>query len=198
MSNPKSFVAKLVVKPEKRNEFIALQTELARMDCYTMAIDGDFGPGSQRAVAAYYDERDDADRPAGDAIKIRTLPTATSGEQFAVVGLDDVARHALLGERRLARGGIAAGLGAVGCGKGRRAQQQGSGGGCCNKGIHLLLLDPCRTCFRSARQHIARGIGSDTLRRCLRLPRPRVRSSGWALASTPAAKCAKSLAFGEV
>lgn len=28
MSNPKSFVAKLVVKPEKRDEFIALQTEL--------------------------------------------------------------------------------------------------------------------------------------------------------------------------
>lgn len=28
MSSPKSFVAKLVVKPEKRDEFIALQTEL--------------------------------------------------------------------------------------------------------------------------------------------------------------------------
>ena len=28
MSHPKSFVAKLVVKPEKRDEFIALQTEL--------------------------------------------------------------------------------------------------------------------------------------------------------------------------
>ncbi len=33
-----------------------LQTELARMNCYRSGIDGAWGPGSRRSVAAYYDE----------------------------------------------------------------------------------------------------------------------------------------------
>ncbi len=33
----------------------ALQVELARINCYTSGIDGAWGPGSQRALAAFYD-----------------------------------------------------------------------------------------------------------------------------------------------
>lgn len=34
----------------------AIQTELARMNCYRSGIDGIWGPGSRRSVTAYYDE----------------------------------------------------------------------------------------------------------------------------------------------
>jgi hypothetical protein len=36
-----------------------LQTELKRMQCYTSRIDGSWGPGSRRAVGAYFDQLSD-------------------------------------------------------------------------------------------------------------------------------------------
>ncbi|MCC5973145.1 MAG: hypothetical protein JJT81_03745 [Rubellimicrobium sp.] len=35
---------------------LAIQTELRRMNCYTGALDGDFGPGSRRGLNAYYEQ----------------------------------------------------------------------------------------------------------------------------------------------
>ena len=36
-----------------------LQTELKRMQCYTSRVDGSWGPGSRRAVGAYFDQLSD-------------------------------------------------------------------------------------------------------------------------------------------
>ena len=54
--------------PEDAALAIVIQTELQRMDCYEMRIDGLFGPGSKEAVRRYYAARD---------IEAPALPTAT-------------------------------------------------------------------------------------------------------------------------
>jgi len=40
-----------------------LQTELKRMQCYTSRVDGSWGPGSRRAVGAYFDQLSDITWP---------------------------------------------------------------------------------------------------------------------------------------
>lgn len=52
--------------PPQAELALAIQTELKRMDCYTSLLDGDFGPGSRRAVTSYYDERDLGVPPSTD------------------------------------------------------------------------------------------------------------------------------------
>lgn len=44
----------------------ALQTELARMGCYTSGIDGKWGPGSRRSVGRYFDEIDGVEAVSQD------------------------------------------------------------------------------------------------------------------------------------
>ncbi len=44
-------------EPAPDNLAVAVQEELARLNCYRMAIDGDFGPGSQGALRAFFTER---------------------------------------------------------------------------------------------------------------------------------------------
>ncbi|MEL6640527.1 MAG: hypothetical protein AAFP98_04310 [Pseudomonadota bacterium] len=46
--------------PPEADVVRALQIELARINCYTAGIDGAWGPGSQRALAAFYEERGSA------------------------------------------------------------------------------------------------------------------------------------------
>lgn len=45
--------------PQPSELVIALQTELARMECYTAGIDGSWGGGSSSALGRYYDEIDE-------------------------------------------------------------------------------------------------------------------------------------------
>lgn len=59
-SDPEAFAALVAggaFDPPSADLARAIQSELARMDCYTSSIDGLFGRGSQAAVARYYDER---------------------------------------------------------------------------------------------------------------------------------------------
>ncbi|ARE41203.1 hypothetical protein RGUI_3062 [Rhodovulum sp. P5] len=46
---------------------VALQTELQRMNCYTMRVDGDWGPGSRRSAQNYFRQLDNVPAPADAA-----------------------------------------------------------------------------------------------------------------------------------
>ncbi|WP_308917907.1 hypothetical protein [Jannaschia sp. LMIT008] len=63
-----SLVASGVYDPPTGTLPAAIQTALQRMGCYRLTVDGAWGPGSRRAVAAYYDARGDA--APGDAASI--------------------------------------------------------------------------------------------------------------------------------
>ena len=60
----------------------SLQTELARMGCYTSRIDGDWGPGSQAAARRYFQARGDGQSPP--------LQQASAELFRLVIGQDDV------------------------------------------------------------------------------------------------------------
>lgn len=84
--------------PPQAQMAIALQTELKRMNCYTLSIDGDWGNGSRRSVGRYYEQiggsapsqdpvldiwrqlmvRDDVRCPDVVVAQPRTQPRATS------------------------------------------------------------------------------------------------------------------------
>jgi len=59
VANPELFAAMLATgafDPSQEELEVALQTELKRMNCYRMRIDGDWGRGSRRAAQQYFDE----------------------------------------------------------------------------------------------------------------------------------------------
>ncbi|MFK7836775.1 MAG: peptidoglycan-binding protein [Sulfitobacter sp.] len=66
----------------------ALQTELARMGCYTARIDGDWGPGSRRSVQRYFSELAKGPQSLDDRLQlyqaIANNPNATFGEGLPV------------------------------------------------------------------------------------------------------------------
>ncbi|QUJ78107.1 hypothetical protein KDD17_17350 [Sulfitobacter albidus] len=60
----------------------ALQTELARMNCYRSGIDGAWGPGSRRSVSAYFEEVDGVDWPDQEP---------SNGLFRTIIGREDIA-----------------------------------------------------------------------------------------------------------
>lgn len=64
-------VAQGAFDPPEEQIARALQVELARINCYTSGIDGDWGPGSQRALLAFYEEIGEV--PPGSAAELESF-----------------------------------------------------------------------------------------------------------------------------
>ncbi len=65
---------------DARELAVALQTELQRLGCYRMTIDGAWGPGSRRALADYFERTDQRPLDTEPTREILVLAMASEGE----------------------------------------------------------------------------------------------------------------------